>query len=311
MLGVTTTVILNPAAGRGLGAQMRAEIIAALPRAEVLETTRAGQGAELARRAVESGAELVVAAGGDGTLGEVLNGVFGTGAKLGILPVGTGNDFARCIGVGTHLPNALGILKNGEPRAVDVGRVEIGGKSRYFLNIAGAGFDSRVAARINEHRPRVLKKLSGTGAYLVGCLSEMREFPLADFRLEVDGKVIESRAVLCAIANASSYGGGMRVAPDADLEDGLFEVCLIRQLSRGAFLRAFPGVFAGQHIHHPAVSMFRGAKVRLECEPPLPVLVDGDILGDTPASFEILPRAVEIVAPKVVAPGAWLETEMD
>lgn len=306
-----TTIILNPAAGRGRGAQLKSEIEAALPDAQIWQTTRAGEATELAHRAAQEGANLVVAAGGDGTLGEVLNGVMGSGAKLGVLPLGTGNDFARCLGIGTHLINALGVLKSGSFRAVDVGRVEISDKSRYFLNIAGAGFDSRVAARINEHRPRVLAKLGGTMAYLVACLSEMREFPLADFRLEVDGKRVESRAVLCAIANASSYGGGMRVAPDADLEDGLFEICLIRELSRGAFLRAFPGVFSGKHVRHPAVSMFRGAKVRLECEPKLPVLVDGDILGLTPASFEILPRAIEVMAPQVMAPGAWLSIELD
>ncbi len=306
-----TTIILNPQSGRGRGARFRAEIERALPIAKILQTTRAGEGTDLARRAVEEGADLVVAAGGDGTLGEVLNGILGSGAKLGVLPLGTGNDFARCLGIGTHLHNALGILKSGSSRVVDVGRVEIGDKSRYFLNIAGAGFDSRVAMRINEHRPRVLAKLGGTLAYLVACLSEMRRFPLADFRLEIDGKLVESRAVLCAIANASSYGGGMLVAPDADLSDGLFEVCLIKELSRGAFLRAFPGVFSGKHVHHPAVSMLRGAKVRLECEPKLPVLVDGDIFGLTPASFEIIPRAIEVVAPQVVAPGDWLSTELD
>lgn len=294
-----TVVVLNPAAGRGRGAQLQSQIEAALPGATIWQTTRAGEATELARRAVKEGAQLVVAAGGDGTLGEVLNGLMGSGAKLGILPMGTGNDFARCIGIGTKLEFALEMLKRGSFRATDVGKVEIGGQSRFFLNVAGAGFDSRVAARINEHRPRILAKLGGTSAYLVACLSEMRRFPLADFRLELDGKVVESRAVLCAIANASSYGGGMLVAPDADLGDGLFEVCLIKELSRGAFLRAFPGVFAGKHVHHPAVEMFKAAKVRLESEPSLPVLVDGEIVEQTPATFEILPRAIRVIVPDI------------
>lgn len=294
-----TVIILNPASGRGRGARMRNLIESALPGAQIIETTRRGAATELARGAVQNGAQLVVAAGGDGTLGEALNGVFGTGAKLGVLPLGTGNDFARCIGIGTKLEHALAVLKAGKPRAVDVGKIEIGGENRFFLNVAGAGFDSRVAQRINEHRPRILSRLGGTSAYLVACLAEMRRFPLADFRLELNGKVVESRAVLCAIANARSYGGGMIVAPSADLSDGLFEICLIKSLSRGAFLRAFPGVFRGKHIHHPRVEMFKTAKIRLECEPPLPVLVDGEILGMTPASFEIVLRAVEIMAPRL------------
>ncbi|WP_157947621.1 diacylglycerol/lipid kinase family protein [Abditibacterium utsteinense] len=296
-----TAIILNPAAGRGRGAQMRARIEQHFgefrPGAQIFETTRPGVATELARRATTVKAELVIAAGGDGTLGEVLNGMIGTHAKLGILPLGTGNDFARCLGIGTNLETAFEVLKAGNFRAVDVGKIEVAGQCRYFLNVAGAGFDSRVAARINAHRPRVLSKLSGTGAYLVACLAEMRRFPIAEMRLELDGKKVGSRAVLCAIANASSYGGGMLVAPEADLSDGQFEVCLIKALSRGAFLRAFPGVFAGKHIHHPRVEMFRAAKVRLECEPPLPVLIDGEIVGETPALFEILPRAIEVIAP--------------
>lgn len=115
--------------------------------------------------------------------------------------------------------------------------------------------------------------------------------------LELDGQVIQERAVLCAIANAQSYGGGMKVAPDADLCDGQFDVCLIKELSKGGFLRAFPSVFAGRHIHHPRVEMFRVAKIRLDSEPKLPVLVDGEILGETPATFQILPRAVEVLMP--------------
>jgi len=195
------------------------------------------------------------------------------------------------------LEHAIEVLKGGKGREVDVGRVEIGGQNRFFLNVAGAGFDSRVAARINEHRPKILSKMSGTSAYLVAALSEMRRFPLAQMRLELDGQVVEERAVLCAIANAQSYGGGMRVAPDADWSDGLFDICLIKELGRGAFMRAFPSVFSGKHVHHPKVEMFKTAKIRLETDPPLPVLVDGEILGETPATFEIAARAVEVLMP--------------
>jgi len=294
---VKTVVILNPLSGRGRGARFCSPIETALPDATIWQTAQSGHATELARRAVKEGVQLVVAAGGDGTLGEVLNGIIGSGAKLGVLPLGTGNDFARCIGIGTKLESALEVLKSGKLRAIDVGKFEIEGQSRYFLNVAGAGFDSRVAARINEHRPRILAKMGGTSAYLVACLSEIRRFPLAEFQLELDGKVVESRAVLCAIANASSYGGGMLVAPDANLSDGLFEVCLIKELSRGAFLRAFPGVFSGKHVHHPAVSMFRATKIRLKTSPALPILADGEIVGQTPATFEIVPRAMEVMAP--------------
>jgi diacylglycerol kinase (ATP) len=295
---VPTAIILNPAAGRGCGAKMRAPIAAALPHAELLETNHAGHATELASQAVARGADLVIAAGGDGTLGEVLNGIISTQARLGILPVGTGNDFARTLGIGADFNLALKTLKNGAPKAVDVGHVTIGDQTRYFLNVAGAGFDSRCATRINEHRPKVLASLSGPTAYIVAVLSELRCYQTTQIRLELDGRIVESRAILCAIANAQSYGGGMKVAPDADLCDGLFDVCLIKDISALGFLRAFPGVFAGKHIHHPQVEMFRATQVKLYSEPPLPVLVDGDILGISPASFEMVPRGIEVIAPQ-------------
>ncbi|RYG70473.1 diacylglycerol kinase family lipid kinase, partial [bacterium] len=219
-----TAIILNPTAGRGQGAKMRPAIAATFRNATLYETTRRDEATQLAKQAVEAGHDLVIAAGGDGTLGEVLNGIFGTGTKLGILPVGTGNDFARTLGIGASFETALKTLQSGAFKAVDVGHVEIGDEKRYFLNVAGAGFDSRCATRINEHRPKILGKLTGTNAYIVAVLSELRCYETTQLRLELDGRVVESRAILCAIANAQSYGGGMKVAPDADLTDGLFDI---------------------------------------------------------------------------------------
>lgn len=295
---VPTAIILNPTAGRGCGAKMRAAIQASLPEAQLFETSHPGHAVELARRAAEAGNGLVVAAGGDGTLGEVLNGIMGSGAKLGIIPVGTGNDFARTLGIGANFNLALETLQRGVTKAVDVGKATIGNESRYFLNVAGAGFDSRCATRINEHRPKVLAKLSGTSAYIVAVLSELRCYQTTALRLELDDRVVETRAILCAIANAQSYGGGMKVAPDADLCDGLFDICLIKDISALEFLRAFPGVFSGKHIHHPQVEMFRASHVKLESQPPLPVLVDGDIMGCSPAEFEMVPKGIEVLAPR-------------
>ncbi|HEX8464754.1 MAG TPA: diacylglycerol kinase family protein [Abditibacterium sp.] len=294
-------IVLNPRAGRGAGQKMRPRLekwlAAESMDAQILVTEHRGHATELARAATGNGAEIVVAAGGDGTLGEVLNGIWGTNVKLGILPLGTGNDFARTLSIGADLELGLKVLKDGFSRRVDVGTVEIEGKSRFFLNVAGAGFDSRCAMRINEHRPQILSKMSGPSAYLVAVASELMSLKSAQLKLELDGKLIEERAVLCAIANAKSYGGGMKVAPDAQIDDGLLDVCLIKDLGALQFARAFPGVFRGKHIHHPKVEMFRASKVTLESEPPLPVLVDGDIFGVTPAQFEIFAGAVEVVAP--------------
>ena len=299
-------VILNPRAGRGLGAKWHHTLSTKQPDWEVWPTTFAGEATILARRAVDEGADLIIAAGGDGTLGEVLNGVFGTptklsSTKLGVLPLGTGNDFARGLGI-KNLRIALDVLRVGRTRFVDCGRACFPRETRLWLNIAGTGFDSRVANRINQNKPAILKRLRGPLAYLVAAGAEVRELQSFDLKITldegfVDERILRRRALLCAVANAQSYGGGMRVAPNAFVDDGLFDICLINNASRTEFARAFPSVFAGKHLSHSKVEMFRARTVKVESEPSLPVLIDGEIAGTTPVRFEMLGRSVEFVAP--------------
>ena len=297
-------VIFNPAAGRGRvsRAQLQRKLEADFDpiEFEIVETC-ASQGArELAAIAIKNGAQTVVAAGGDGTLGEVLNAVYGSRAKLGVLPLGTGNDFARTLGISTDLGWAIATLFGGHSRTIDVGRALYGNESRLFLNIAGCGFDSLVARRINARREHLMwRHLGGVAAYLAASAQELQRLRAARLRLRLDGELVDVRALLCAVANARSYGGGMKVAPDALLDDGFFDICVIKEASRLEFARAFPGVFQGSHVHHPRVEMFRARRVELWCERPWPVLVDGELVGTPPITFEIVPGAIEIVAPGV------------
>jgi len=293
-------VILNPAAGRGRGARRRAELERLLARAAeslpepplwtIMETTAPGSGTAQAARAAAEGADVVAAAGGDGTYGEVVNGLVGTRARLGILPIGTGNDFARHLGLAGNLPLAVQTLFHGTPRPVDLGRTQ----GRWFLNVAGCGFDAVVAERVN----RGFRYLHGTAAYVAAVYQSLRAFRPALLRLTIDGETRELRAMLCTIANSPSYGGGMRIAPDARVDDGLFDVCLLREAGRWEFLRAFPRVFRGAHVTHPKVAMLRARRVVVESDPPLPVLVDGEVVGTTPAEFTLAPHAIEVIVPQ-------------
>ena len=294
-------VIYNPAAGRGRIS--RAELHAKIKQCaggvdfEIAQTKSASDARELAQIAIGNGATTVAAAGGDGTLGEVLNAVYGTRARLGVLPMGTGNDFARTLGL-DNLESAIRALLSGHTRTIDVGRATNGEQSRLFLNIAGCGFDSLVARRINAGRTHLVwRHFKGVTVYLAAAAIELRHLRAARLRMKLDGEILDHRALLCAIANAKSYGGGMQVAPDAQLDDGLFDVCLIKNASRWEFARAFPSVFRGEHVHHPRVEMHRARKVELWCDRAWPVLVDGELVGTPPMTFEIVPRAVEVVAP--------------
>ena len=295
-------VIFNPAAGRGRVSQSQLEARLSRHAAgapfRVWPTRSAAQAASLAARALAEGASVVAAAGGDGTLGEVAGVVQHSGAVLGVLPLGTGNDFARALGLGTDLEGAIKTLFHGQNRTVDGGRATLGDKSWFWLNVAGCGFDALVARRINAARSHPFwRHCKGTAAYGAAVALELRTLQAARLTLTLDGQAIERRALLCAVANASSYGGGMKVAPDARLDDGLFDVCLIKEASAWEFARAFPSVFAGQHVGHPKVEMHRARRVTLASEPPLPVLVDGEVRGLTPVTLEIVPRALQIRAP--------------
>jgi len=270
-----------------------------------------GDATRLTREAIEKGAQIVVAAGGDGTLGEVAGAVLelGEAVTVGVLPMGTGNDFARTLGVWGQPKLALDAIFEGHTRRVDVGRIECEGNARHFVNVAGSGFDALVAKRINEWGKRpALRHARGVGAYLLAVAREMATFRSFDLALELDGERIETGAVLVAIANAKSYGGGMLVCPDARLDDGLFDVCLIQTVSRTQFLRAFPGVFAGKHISHPKVMMRRCRSIRVESKQNIPILADGEIigrqsLGNTAFECHVLPDALTVCAPRFANEG--------
>ena len=288
-------VILNPASGRGQGARRRSELEHLLKLHagdslwRIIETEGPNHGAEAAARAVANGAQIVAAAGGDGTYGEVVNGIVGSGARLAILPLGTGNDFSRALEFKTDLGSAVRAMFQGTPRRIDLG-VSSG---RYFINIAGCGFDAVVASRVN----RGFRLLRGTTAYTAAVIQSLISYRAAEMEIEIDGEELSTRAMLCCIANSQSYGGGMKVAPDARIDDGVFDVCILAEAGKIEFMRAFPSVFKGTHVSHPRVTMLKARRIRVASSPVLPVLIDGDVISTTPAEFEIVPGAVEVMMP--------------
>jgi diacylglycerol kinase (ATP) len=199
------------------------------------------------------------------------------------VPAGTGNDSSRNLGIPSEPIAAARLALSGPIRPIDLGEIETTQGSSYFVNVAGFGFDAEVSTRVNA----LPKFVGGTVPYVLGVLQTLWQFRAPSMRITVGERTIERRVFLVAVANCASYGGGMRIAPDAVPDDGLFDVCLVGDLSRLAVLRLVPKMYSGGHRTHPAVELLRcravhaQANVRVRCQ------ADGELVGDLPATFTI------------------------
>jgi diacylglycerol kinase (ATP) len=291
----SVALLVNPTAGKGRAARAVADVVDTLRGrgidVAILIGTDVEHAKSLSRTAIDNGVDAVVALGGDGMVHLVLNLVAGTSTPLGIIPAGTGNDLANHLGLPTKDPVAAAALiadrlESGSPRPMDAVRVG----DRWFGCVLGAGFDSRVNDRANRMSwPR------GRRRYDIAMVAELRVFKPLPFVLELDGERLETEAMLVALGNARSYGAGMKVCPDASLDDGLLEVTIIGPLSKLEFLRTFPRVFKGTHVTHRAVTC-RKAKVVSLSSPGVTAYADGEFLADLPITCETVPGAVQVLA---------------
>ncbi|MDX3850475.1 diacylglycerol kinase [Streptomyces sp. AK02-01A] len=288
------TLLVNPTAGRGRGARAARPAAAALRDAGFSVRTvlgsDAGDALRRAREAVDGGTGALMAVGGDGMVSLALQAVAGTPTPLGVIAVGTGNDFARTLGLPVRDPAAAGrlaarALKEDGVRDVDLGRV--GGT--WFGTVLASGFDSRVNDRGNRMR------LPGRFRYdlaMVAELAALRPFP---YRMTLDGGAErEIEATLVAVGNGTSYGGGMRICADAELDDGLFDVTVVGECSRTTLLKVFPKVYRGTHLSHPKVTVHRAAGVSLAA-PGVTAYADGEQLGPLPLTAVCVPGAVRVL----------------
>jgi len=295
-------LVTNPRAGNGKGMRAARQAQAVLReagwRVAIAATEGPGDGTRLAEQAAGALCGVVLACGGDGTLSEVLAGLRGTTVVAGVIPAGTGNDFCRTVGIHPDPARAARQLLEGEIAAVDM--LAVGDSTLLSVNIVGTGFDARVAQRINRRR----RLTAGRLAYLSAVGQELLRYRPGAFRVEADGMQWEGPALLVAVANARSYGAGMLIAPQARIDDGLLDVVVVEDMGRWAFLRAFPRVFRGAHLDHPAVHTWQGREVTVtSLGDPMPVLVDGDIRCETPLAIRVIPRAARMLLPK-----GWQQT---
>lgn len=285
-------LLVNPTAGRGRGARVGRvageRLTAAGIAVRVLQGRDVREAADLAREAVADGAGALVVVGGDGMVHLGVQAVAGTSTPLGVVPAGTGNDLARALGL--PLRDARGaaeVVVAGVRRHIDLGRSE----GQWFAGVVAAGFDARVNDRVNRMRwPH------GPRRYDLATLAELGVFRPISYRMDLDGETSEFEAMLVAVGNIPSYGGGLRITPDASLDDGAFDVVVVAPVSKATLVRVFPRVRRGTHLTHPAVSVRRARSVRLDAAG-VTAYVDGERLGPLPRSFEVVPAAVEVFAP--------------
>jgi diacylglycerol kinase (ATP) len=296
-------VIVNPVAG-AYSTRRKWPIISKLLKRIGLSfdfeyTEGVGHAIELARIAASDGYHYLVVVGGDGTVNEVANGIlYSTGASstaLGVVSTGTGSDFARSTGIPRDFPTACSTLTSSRRLTIDVGVVEYQSKGqtlrRFFVNAAGVGFDAAVV----EKTERLPKYFGGTVPYVAGLLRTLFSYKNKPIVLKVGDEVESGRMLNVVVANGGYLGGGMHVAPQAELGDSLLDVVIIGNMGKFELLKEFPTVYKGTHIYHPKVRIKKATHVTIESPEPMLVHADGELLGESPASFWVMPAALNIV----------------
>lgn len=287
----SVALLINPSSGRGRGAHAGEIARRRLVESGVEVTTLIGrdvrESGDMAHEAVQAGASALVVVGGDGMVHLGIQAVAGRSLPFGVIPAGTGNDFARALGIPLDdAADAADVVAGGRTRAVDLGNTD----GQWFAGVVAAGFDARVNDRTNRMRwPR------GPRRYDLAVAVEFGLFRPISYRMELDGDTIETAAMLVALGNIASYGGGIRIIPDAVPDDGLFDVIIVRPVSKLTLARVFPTMREGGHVGIPAVSFHRARHVKIDA--PVVVYADGERIGPLPRSFDVAPGALTALVP--------------
>jgi len=287
-------VIANPTSGNGRCGKAIPEIQRILNekgiRYSFFISRYSGYTEELARKAKGDGFQMVVACGGDGTVNEVVNGIVGTGIILGIIPMGRGGDLASNLAISKDIATAISNIHEGFFKNLDVVRVN---GDRYYLGVGGIGFDSEVNRWVNEG----LRFIRGKVAYTIAAIARIPVLKYKRVRISFDEGDFDGDILLVAFGNTRSYGGGMYITPDAEMDDGLLDICLIGKINRLRLLYVFPRVFRGTHTGVSGVMSYRSRHLSVESDTPLDLYGDGEFICKTPFSMEVVPGVLNVIAP--------------
>ena len=313
-------LIANPISGKGKAKSVAEQGYAALTesgqRGQLVLTSASGDAKRFAHEAVSTGIRFVVACGGDGTLHEVVNGIATVpDVTLGVLPCGRGNDFAAAVGIPLKPEAAIATLLSGTPIRVDLGRCyqnsdQLKGgvvepepsltdnrqltTDNYFITIATCGYDTEVSRRAAKGTPL----FAGTASYAYAAVETLFYYEPPVVRLEGDFGIHEGPLLLAATGITSRYGGGFQIVPNARIDDGLFDVCIVRPVSSLTVLRLLVTLFWGGHVSHPAVSIHQTQTLKIETDTPMLLYADGEPMCETPVTIEIIKHGLRVMAPQ-------------
>ncbi|WLD93873.1 diacylglycerol kinase family protein [Alkalihalobacillus sp. AL-G] len=296
--------IINERSGNGRGAKVWEKVESFLKDRNIPYcfriTEKAGHGTQLVHEMLgEKNLKAIVAVGGDGTVNEVINGLIGSDKPLGILPSGSGNDLCRALNIPLNWKGALQRVLECNIRTIDLGEVTCrNDKPRFFTTVTGIGFDGQVAQTTNESFYKgILNKFQmGKAVYILSVFKVLMNFKPSNIELSIDdNRKYVSNVWLVAVANSSFYGGGMKISPQAKIDDGWLDVCIVQNLSKWGLIKLFPYVYQGKHIHHPSVTTFRCKTIDIQSDVPFTFHTDGEIIGQTPLLIRTNPNCLHVV----------------
>ncbi len=287
--------IVNPAAGKGKALELIPVIrnyFKGKPDKYVIEVTEyPGHATTIAREYAVNDKNRIYSIGGDGTINEIVNGIAGTKAALGVIPAGSGNDFIRSIHGEYQTKEIVADTIRGQERSIDLARAN----GKYFINISSIGFDADVV--FNAHKFKRLPCIPGSMAYLISLIYTIFKNKISEIKVTIDDEEITLKILLAAVANGRFYGGGMLPAPDATLDDGLLDICLVGEVNRLKILTLFPKYMKGEHGEIEYVSFKRAKKMKIESKDTISLNIDGEILTGKDIEFEILKGAINVIYP--------------
>ncbi len=287
--------IINPTAGKGKSLELVLFIKSCFENREdeciIRITEYPGHATEIAREYCSREVCRVYSIGGDGTVNEIVNGMAGTTSTLGVIPTGSGNDFLRSILAPFDIKEMITSTINGQERSIDLARVN----DKYFINISSIGFDAEVVFNANKFKR--IPGIPGRLAYLFSIIYTVFQKRISTIKIDIDNKKMDCRILLAAIANGKYYGGGMLPTPDAELNDGLLDICLVSEASRLQILSLFPKYIKGLHGQLDLVSFYKGRKIRIESRESICLNIDGEIITAETMEFEVLEKAIKVVFP--------------